>query len=323
MRRIIIDTDPGIDDAIALLLLCAADSVRIDGVTTVGGNVDLDLVTANTLTVLELAGRTDVPVYPGAGRSSTDGREPSADVHGVDGLGGLGRTAAAMRARDTPAVDFLTAHAAAHPGEVTLLPIGPLTNIAAAVEADPAFVENVASVVLMGGAEGAGNMTPSAEFNLWYDPRAADVVFSAGFADLIMVGLDATRQADLAPGVGELLRLLDTPVSRFIHAITRSYVDVAFAAHGRLACDLHDPLAAAFLLDPAVIATVPADVSITVDGEHEGRSVVTRTAGVPGATANARVATGADTARFYRVLLTTLFPESVDVIERVVAHEYR
>jgi purine nucleosidase len=328
VRRIIIDTDPGIDDAIALLFLCAAaaapaNRLRIDGVTTVGGNADLDQVTGNVMRLLEFAGRTDIGVYRGGEGRAARGREFSPDVHGADGLGGEGGRTVTMREREESAVDFLISHAAAYPGEVTLLPLGPLTNIAAAVEADPAFAGNVHSVVLMGGAEGGGNMTQWAEFNLWCDPKASEAVFAAGFRDLVMVGLDATSEADLTPGIGDLLLRLDTPVSRFIHAITRTYANFAFASNGSLSFDLHDPLAAAYLLDPEVIATAEANVTIAVDGEQQGRSLVARTSDFPGTAANARVATGADTARFYRLLLTTLFPESAAEIERVVTDEYR
>ena len=324
MKRVIIDTDPGIDDTIALLLLCASDDVVIEGITTVGGNVSLDQVTRNALTILELAGRTDIGVYRGAAGSMSGGEGRQVFAHGEDGLGNLGLSpTSAVGAREGSAVDFLVESAREHPGEMSLLPIGPLTNVAAAVLADPAFVSNIGQIVLMGGAEGAGNMTPSAEFNAWSDPVAADVVFRAGFDRLVMVGLDATRQAHLTPGVRELLRQLDTPVSRFVHAITRSYVDFAFAEQGRLAAELHDPLAAAYLLDPAVFVSHPANVEVCTEGLCQGRTVVARSSDFPHLTPNARVAGEVDAGRFFTLLLTTLFPDASELITRVVAHEYR
>ncbi len=324
MKHIIFDTDPGVDDAVALLLACASDKITIHGVTTVGGNVGIDAVTANALAVLELAGRADIPVYRGADRSLSRETQRKSLAHGDDGLGGC-RPALSDEAgpADIDAATFLTQHVRENPGEITIVAVGPLTNIAAAITADPSFVGNVKDVVLMGGAEGTGNVTPSAEFNFWHDPEAAEIVFSAGFASISMVGLDATHQVFMTPGTRELVRQIGTPSAQFIHRITRLYTDFYWKRYHQVGAELCDVLAVAYLIEPELIQMVPAEVQIATSGICEGRSVVARTSRYVERTANATVATQVQTKRFFELLLTTLYPDHTADITNVLAHEYR
>lgn len=324
MKHIILDTDPGVDDAVALLLACASEKITIHGVTTVGGNVGIDAVTANALAVLELAGRADIPVYRGADRSMSRETQRKSLAHGDDGLGGCRPELSADAApADIDAVTFLTTHVRENPGEITIVAVGPLTNIAAAIAADPSFVGNVKDVVLMGGAEGTGNVTPSAEFNFWHDPEAAEIVFSAGFSSIAMVGLDATHQVFMTPGTRELVRQIGTPSAQFIHQITRLYTDFYWNRYRQVGAELCDVLAIAYLIEPELIQMVPAEVKIATTGICEGRSVVARTSRYVEKTANATVATHVQTQRFFELLLTTLFPERSADIAKVLAHEYR
>ncbi|WP_220700706.1 nucleoside hydrolase [Mycetocola tolaasinivorans] len=323
--KLVIDTDPGIDDAIAILLATASPKLDLIALTTVGGNVGIDVVTPNALALLELAGAKDVPVYRGADRSLGRERPRASAAHGDDGLGGFRPVFPASRTAETEsAVDFLLRITREQPGEITVLAIGPLTNIAEAVRRDPGFPGRVARLVLMGGAEGTGNITPSAEFNFWHDPEAASEVFAAGFDTPVMVGLDATRHAFMTPGVRELVRQIGTPTARFIHGSTRQYTDHYWNRYHEVGSELCDVLAVAQLIDPALVPTVAAHVEIETAGICEGRSVVARTARYTDRTANALVATDAvDTRGFFELLLGTLFPEHRADIERTIGHEYR
>lgn len=159
-------------------------------------------------------------------------------------------------------------------GMLTLMPIGPLTNIAGAVLKDENFAKNIKKVVLMGGAEHCGNMSPTAEFNFWFDPEAAKIVFEAGFKEIVMIGLDVTRKAFMTPAMRELLYQINTPISRFIHQITRIYVDSYWSKLRNLGCELCDVLVSAFLIDESVLKLREAFVEIETDGICSGTSVV-------------------------------------------------
>lgn len=322
--KILIDTDPGVDDAVALLFALQHPDLEVVGVTSIGGNVGIDHTTRNAAGILQLAGRTDIPLHRGEdgplvhmpGRSST--------AHGEDGLGGVALDHDQVQVQELAAPNFIVETINAHPGQITLVPIGPLTNVARALEIDPSIVDKVAGVMIMGGAEGTGNRTPSAEFNFWHDPQAAHMVISAGFPNVTIVGLDATARVFLSPGVRELLYQLDEPQARFIHDITRAYADFYWKRRRLVGAELCDVLAVALLVDPTLARTVSSHVEICTEGLCEGRSVVARTDRYRDRTANARFATDeVDTRRFMELLLTTLFPSETDDIVRVLTHEYR
>lgn len=254
MQKLIIDTDPGIDDALALLLALSAKSeLEVEAITTVNGNVGVDQVTKNVFRILDVAGRSDIPVYKGNGKPLMRENDNCEEFHGDDGLGNLGFKEVPGTVKEEHAVDFLIRKVREEKGEITLVPIGPLTNIAQAVQKDPEFAKNVKEVVIMGGAEHGGNMSPHAEFNFWTDPEAAKIVFQAGFERVTMVGLDATNYVFLSPTLRELLYLINTPVSRFIHKITRVYADGHWEIEKKLGCELCDVLTIAYLLDRNVV----------------------------------------------------------------------
>ena len=198
MTDIILDCDPGHDDAIALLLALASPEVRLLGVTTVSGNQTLEKTTANAIRVLDHVGRADVPVAAGAARPLIRARNVAADVHGETGLDGPDLPPAAREPEPTHAIDWIAHALEASATPVTLVPTGPLTNIALFLTRYPELAAKVERVVLMGGAVGEGNTTPAAEFNIWADPEAAHLVFTSGL-DLTMVGLDVTHKALITP----------------------------------------------------------------------------------------------------------------------------
>lgn len=320
--RLVIDCDPGVDDAIAIALAASASSIELLGVTTVDGNVDIVNVTRNALTALEISGRSDVPIYRGSSKPLERDRSATGGSHGKDGLGNVGIIPHGTPPTEENAVDFLLDLVGRNPGEITIAAIGPLTNIARAVRADPTFASNVKELVLMGGAEGAGNVTPASEFNFWHDPEAAHVVFTAGFKQPVMVGLDATGQVMMGPNVRELLRQVDTPISSFVHRITRAYMNSYWQRYQLIGAELCDPLVIAFLLDRSILDLAPSHVEIVTEGKSDGRSNVWRLSRHPSKELNAMVATTVRSKRFFEVLLEGLIPNAQALASQILDIEF-
>ncbi|GAA4837018.1 nucleoside hydrolase [Saccharopolyspora rosea] len=295
-EKVLIDCDPGIDDALALALAHGSPALDVVGITTVGGNVELGHTTRNALCLVDYYGM-DVPVARGAGRPLVREPRTAADVHGETGLGGVVLPEpTTSRLSDRHAVDFLVDRLAAEPGEISLVAIGPLTNIALALRKEPRIVEWARRLVIMGGAYGRGNSTPAAEFNIHADPEAAAVVFGAPWRP-VMIGLDLTHQAraDAAvragfAGLGRLESELLTPCLDF-------YGEHAGRHHAGPA--VHDACAVAHLIDPGLIETVPARVDVETHGRFtSGMTVTDFDAPVP----NADVATVLDRDAFWSVV---------------------
>src|SRR5438270_8662742 len=214
MRRIILDTDPGIDDALALFLALASPEVQLEAITTVSGNVDIAFTTYNALTLLELAERTDIPVARGCDRPLI--RQPfnAAFVHGDNGLGGLQLPEPHIQPLAKHAIGVIIEKVMAAPGEITLVAIGPLTNIALALRREPRIVRQVREVVIMGGAlRVPGNDTPAAEFNIYADPQAAHIVLHGGWP-IRLVALDVTMQTSMSRAQVNTLTHSDSPVMK-------------------------------------------------------------------------------------------------------------
>jgi len=269
---IILDCDPGHDDAIALLLALASPEVELLGVTTVSGNQTLDKTTANALRVLEFAGRSDIPVYAGAERPIIRKRDVAAHVHGESGLDGPDLPPPTGRAGDRHAVEFIAEQLREREGKVTLVPTGPLTNIALlfATHADA----RPERIVLMGGAIGEGNRTPAAEFNIWADPEAAQRVFLEGL-DTTMIGLDVTHQALIKDAHTEQMRSAGR-VGRMVAELMDFYARF----HRRRYPDLggspmHDPVCIAHLIDPGLVEVREAAIEVDCStGPSRGRTNV-------------------------------------------------
>ncbi|MEQ9239585.1 nucleoside hydrolase [Roseovarius indicus] len=268
-RKIIIDTDPGQDDAVAILLaLASPDEIELLGLTCVAGNVPLDLTARNARMVCELAGRTDIPVFAGCDRPL--GRElvTAEHVHGKTGLDGPDLPEPAMPLADTHAVDFLVDTLRVEPaGTVTLVPIGPLTNIAAAFKAAPDIVEKVHEIVLMGGAYfEVGNITPAAEFNIHVDPQAADIVFRAG-APITVMPLDVTHKALVTKPRNDAFRALGTSVGTAVAQMTDFFERFDKEKYGSAGAPLHDPCTVAYLLNPELFTGRHINVEIETTSE--------------------------------------------------------
>ena len=296
-RKVILDCDPGIDDAFAIAFGCGHPGIELCGVTTVAGNVALDKTTANALAVLEFLGRGDVPVAAGSPapllrRFSTDG------VHGESGLGAATLPAPGGRPVAAHAVDFLIERIAAAPGDVTLVATGPLTNIALAVRRHPPLVTQVADFLIMGGAAGRGNVTPAAEFNIWCDPEAAAIVFAAGWR-VTMAGLDVTLQARATAGVRDRMRALGRLNDELLLPGLRGYRSVADGA-GQ---PVHDVCALALVAAPGLFGCRPAQVEVETQGRWTSGMTVTD---FGAAAHNTLVAMSVDVAGFWDVVLGAL-----------------
>lgn len=252
-KRMILDVDTGIDDALAILL--AVKSRRFDmlGITTVCGNVSLAQATENTCKVLELVDGTDIPVIPGAAGPLTRQSHYEHRVHGQDGLGGaLPDPARSKRAEEGFGPDFIIEQVKRYPGEVTLIMTAPLTNLALALAKCPELPSLVKEVIFMGGVvRGHGNITPTAEYNTYADPEAARIVLHAGFEKLTQVGLDVTRQTLLnEEAIG---RLTDPVLRSYVAQSTEIYIRRYEQMNGIRACALHDPLAVGVALAPELV----------------------------------------------------------------------
>jgi purine nucleosidase len=273
---VIIDTDPGQDDAVAILLaLAERERLGLAAVTTVAGNVSVEQTTANALRILELGGGPDVPVFPGASRPLLRPLRTAEFVCGPDGLAGAGLPPPTLAPQARHAVTFLLdTLRAAPPVSVTLCALGPLTNLALAFAQEPRLVGRVARIVLMGGARDLGNITPAAEFNVFNDPHAAAIVLAAG-VPVVMLGLHATHQAMATPGRLAGLAALDTPVAGAVRGMLGRPRPGGLERFGVPGHPLHDPCVVAYLLWPELFTG--RDCHVTVETASEttmGRTTI-------------------------------------------------
>jgi purine nucleosidase len=300
-RKVLLDCDPGIDDALAIVFACGHPGLDLCGVTTVAGNVGLTQTTANALSVLEFTGRPDVPVAAGSAVPLLRPHSDARHVHGESGLGRAQLPPPRARPVDMPATDLIIDTVGSSPGEIVLVATGPLTNIALAVRRQPELIRQVADFVIMGGSAARGNVTPAAEYNIATDPEAAAIVFGAGWR-VTMVGLDATVQAraDAAvqgrlAGLGQLGRELLLP-----------------ALEGYRAAEAHDPpgvgpavhdvCALALTAEPGLFGCLPARVEVETAGRWATGMTVTDFKAAAQAR-NALVATSVDAARFWDTVI--------------------
>ena len=266
-RRVIIDTDPGIDDALAIFLAIRSPELKIEALTPVAGNVPLELTLPNALRLVEIAGRTDIPVAAGARQPLKRQLVTASYAHGENGLGGVQFPEPKTKPVSESAPELIRRIVRRSPGEIHLIAIGPLTNLALAFQNDPQLPRMIPSLTLMGGSLSAGNVSPSAEFNIYVDPEAAQIVFRSGIP-ITMVGLDVTRRATLREQDIQALEAADNPISRAAGQITRATMNRMRQAGGATEGPaMHDSLAVATFLDPSVVTLQ----EYYVDIENQGR----------------------------------------------------
>ncbi len=264
--RVVIDTDPGVDDALALLLAMRSPELKIEAITPVAGNVPLELSLPNALRMVEIAGRTDIPVAVGAKAPLLRRLVTAAYAHGENGLGGAVFPEPKIKPVAEPAAKFISQIVRKYPGEVTLITIGPLTNIATALNMDSELARMVKSLVMMGGSLSGGNITPAAEFNVYVDPEAARIVFQSGIP-ITMVGLDVTRKTSLTDEHVRILEAGQNPVSQAAAKIARNAINHNREQGFLVGPNMHDSLAVAGFLEPSLLKFQDYYVDVETTGE--------------------------------------------------------
>src|SRR5438270_4166289 len=264
--RVIIDTDPGVDDALALLLAVRSPELKIEAITAVAGNVPLELTLPNALRMVEIAGRDDIPVAAGAREPLLRRLVTATYAHGENGLGGAVFPEPKRKPVPETAAEFIRQIVRKYPGEVTLLTIGPLTNVAAALQSDAELARMVRGLLMMGGSLSGGNITPAAEFNIYVDPEAARIVFQSGIP-ITMVGLDVTRKTGLTDAHVRRLESAQNPVSQaaanIAHHAIQHYREAGFLVDP----NMHDSLAVAAFLNPSLLKWKEYYVDVETSGE--------------------------------------------------------
>lgn len=312
---VIIDTDPGIDDALAIMLALASPELDVRALTTVGGNAGLATTTHNALRLLHLCDRDDIPVAAGA-QVPLVRRDSSADeaIHGADGFGGVQIMPSPRQADPRGAVQLIADLVTQSAEPITLIALGPLTNVAALIAAYPDVAARLERIVLMGGgARVLGNMTPAAEFNIWFDPEAAARVCDSGIP-ITMVGLDVTHQALTAPGDWDQLRQPSPgPVARAVLGMVDFYTDFYQKTVGTDSTAQHDSLAVAAVIQPDLVGTVPAHVAVEYTGTLTRGMTVVDLDGVSSQEPTADVALTVDADAFNALLVQRI----VDLDKRI------
>ena len=273
-KKVLLDVDTGVDDAIGIIIAATAPEIQLMGITTVSGNIDLASATINTLRVLKLLGKSgQYPVHMGASSPLKRPVRYATEVHGKTGLSGQLQDLPVELPRETSAEDFMIDTIDRHPGEITLILTAPHTNFAKALEKRPDLGEKLGEIIFMGGvAEGRGNESPRGEFNIAIDPEAADRVLNCG-AKITMVGLDVTKKALLRR---KDLETLDSgnPVVNFVKLVTADYMNRYHQTHGEYACLMHDPLAVSVAIDPSLVTTAHHFVAVETESTYcDGETV--------------------------------------------------
>ena len=306
-RKIIIDTDPGQDDAVAILLALASPELEVLGVTAVAGNVPLPLTALNARKVVELSGRADVPVFAGCERPLAHSLTTAEHVHGKSGLDGACLPEPQLALQDAHAVDFIVETLRAHsPGTVTLCPLGPLTNIATALRKAPDIAPKLAEIVLMGGAYfEVGNITPAAEFNIYVDPEAAEIVFKSG-VPLTVMPLDVTHRALVTRPRHAALAGLGNRAGQAVAGWVGFFERFDMAKYGSEGGPLHDPTTIAYLLDPTLFTGRHINVEIETASPLTRGMTVADWWGVTDRAANATFMGSIDAPGFFALLTERL-----------------
>ncbi|WP_421203588.1 pyrimidine-specific ribonucleoside hydrolase RihA [Aeromonas enteropelogenes] len=301
---VILDCDPGHDDAIALILALASPELKVLAVTTSAGNQTPDKTLNNALRILTLLGRHDIPVAAGAPKPLARELIIADNVHGESGLDGPKLPDPAFAPQAMTALELMVKCLRESPEPVTLVPTGPLTNIALLLAAHPELKLKIARIVLMGGAAGPGNWTPAAEFNIYVDPEAADMVFNSGIP-ITMCGLDVTHEAQVMDEDIERVRAIANPVAQCVAGL----LDFFMIYHrdpkwGFAGAPLHDPCTIAWLLAPELFHGIECRVDIETQGAHTSGMTVVDRYGLTGKPANALVLLGLDRPGFIDLLVT-------------------
>lgn len=304
-HKIILDCDPGHDDAIAILLAAHHPDIELLAITTVAGNQSIEKTTLNALKVCSLAGIRDVPVAMGMERPLVRPAKHAPDIHGESGLDGPHMPEPDIELAPQHAVELLIELLLNSDGDITLVPTGPLTNIAAAMRRAPAILPKIAAISLMGGAIGLGNVTPAAEFNIHTDPEAAAIVFSCG-RPITMCPLEVTHQALATEEILACLREVQRPIATFAADLLDFFAGRYRDVFGFPAAPVHDPCAVAAVVDPAILHAHDMRVEIETTGEWTAGRTVCDVYDTQGKAPNARVGYALEVERFWDMVVSTI-----------------
>lgn len=314
-KKVIIDCDPGIDDSLALILALNSPELEIVGITTVSGNVKAEQGAKNALKVLKLMNREDIPVYIGEYIPLVRELITAQDTHGEDGLGETNYEEADVEI-NYGGVDFILENA--RKGDISIIALGPLTNLATAIERDEEGFNMINEIVSMGGAfRSHGNCSQVAEFNYWVDPHGVKEVFDRNKVPFSMVGLDVTREIILTPNLIEFINQIGGDVANFIVDITRFYVDFHWNQERTLGCVINDPLAVAYFIDRTLCEGFTSYLDIVTEGKAVGQTLVD-VGNFYRKEHNGRILTKVDSKRFMKMFLERIFPDSKKDIEIVL-----
>ncbi len=316
-RKVIIDCDPGIDDSLAILLAMSSPELDVLGITTVSGNVTSDVGAKNTLHALQMCSSLDTPVYEGERYPLVRELITAQDTHGEDGIGeNFYEDVKDVIIRNN-AVDFIIKTLKENK-DVSIIALGPLTNIAKALQKDKEAFDNMDEFISMGGAfRVEGNCSPVAEFNYWVDPHAANYVFQNLSQKIHMVGLDVTRKIVLTPNIIEFINRLDKNMAKYITEITRFYIDFHWNQEKIIGCVINDPLAVAYFIDKSLCSGFESFVQIAEDGISIGQSIVD-VANFYRKEANTIVLNQVDEKRFMNMFLKRLFKGYDNMIDSIL-----
>jgi len=304
-HKIILDCDPGHDDAIAILFAAHHPEIELLAITTVAGNQSVEKTTLNALKVCSLADIRDVPIAKGMERPLVRDAYHAPNIHGESGMDGPNVPEPDIELAPLHAVDLLIDLLMNSDGDITIVPTGPLTNVASAIRREPAIVPKIQAISLMGGAIGLGNTTPAAEFNIHTDPEAAAIVFGCG-RPITMCPLEVTHQALATDEVTSRLRAVKRPVATFAADLLVFFADRYRSVFGFPAAPVHDPCAVAAVVDPSIIRAHEMHVEIETVGEWTSGRTVCDVYGRLGKEPNVRVGYGLDVERFWEMVIGTL-----------------
>lgn len=315
-RKVIIDCDPGIDDSLAILLALNSPELEVLGITTCSGNVPAKLGAKNALKALQMCSSLDVAVYYGEEYPLKRELVTAQDTHGEDGVGENFYEEIEGVAFSDGGVDFIIDTLKKHE-KVSIIALGPLTNIAKALMKDKEAFKNLDEFISMGGAfKIHGNCSPVAEFNYWVDPHGAEYVYKNLPKKIHMVGLDVTRKIVLTPNIIEFINRLDKDMAKYITEITRFYIDFHWEQEGIIGCVINDPLAVAYFIDRSLCSGFESFVEVVEEGKAMGQTIVD-SFDFYKKEKNAIVLTDVDEKRFMEMFLKRLFKGYEDVIDSV------